>query len=105
MEELILTSPVTDPAKTTTKYRVISVTLDLEAPPQLPNLEIGAVIIFLRSNLNEPLWHSYHGNIAVTMIKQLNTANLSTKSLHKRVLERLSTDGIISGIVNGAPDS
>ena len=41
---------------------------------------------------------------ATAMIKQLNTANLTTKSMQKRILEKLSADGFLPGTVQGTPD-
>src|SRR5687767_11917853 len=42
--------------------------------------------------------------VATNLMVALNKANLSTKSLHKRVLERLVTDGHIAGTIGGTPD-
>lgn len=48
---------------------------------------------------------SYSGAIATTLMNQLNTMNLTTSSLHRRILERLSADGKLpAGIVTGTPD-
>lgn len=98
MEELQLTTPVTS---TTSKFHVTAILLDLEFPG---GAELGIVRIDCKDNLNVPYSHSYVGAEAVTMIKQLNTANLSTKSLHKRCLEKLSADGFLPGTVVGTPD-
>jgi hypothetical protein len=103
MEELILTDPVIEPEKVSTKYRVVSFTMNLEAQPML-TLEPGLVAIELKDNLGVPFTHVYTGATATTMIKQLNTANLSVKSMHKRILEKLSTDGVLPGTVTGTPD-
>jgi len=103
MEELALTDPVVVPAKTTAKYRVVSLTLSLEhvvLPASVP----GAVFIHLRDNNHEPRSYTYDGQTAQDMITFLNTANLTTKSLHKRILERLSADGLLPGTVVGTPD-
>lgn len=48
--------------------------------------------------------HEYSGVEAETTLKGLNTANLSAKSLHKRVLEKLVLDGILTGTISGVPD-
>jgi hypothetical protein len=45
---------------------------------------------------------SYSGAQADTMFVQLNKANLSTISLHTRVMEQLRTDGKLVGVVSGA---
>lgn len=97
MEELVLTTP-----KTTTKYRVVAVTLNLEMEMIID--DPGAVLIELKDNLDQPSTYSYTGQTAVDMIKWLNTANLTTKSMQKRILERLSTDGYLPGTVSGTPD-
>jgi hypothetical protein len=39
-----------------------------------------------------------------TLLNALNTANLSTNSLVKRIFNRLVADGYISGTVSGTPD-
>jgi len=45
------------------------------------------------------------GLTTATLLAALNTANLSTKSLQKRVLERLIADGKLPpGAVSGTPD-
>ena len=102
MEELALTDPVTVPATTTAKYRVVSLTLSLEylLDPAVP----GAVLITLRDNNDVVSNYEYGGQTAQDMIRFLNTANLTTKSMHKRILERLSSDGLLPGTVVGTPD-
>ena len=64
----------------------------------------GLIVIRLRDNLNVLSSYQYFGADATQMIKTLNTANLSTKSMHKRILEKLSNDGKLVGTVTGAPD-
>lgn len=101
-EELVLTAPIVQ-SKTTTKYQVVSVMLDMITIAAVGDSP-GLVAIVLRSDIGDMLHHTYTGAIAQTMIRTLNTANLTTKSLHKRILERLSADGIIPGTVTGTPD-
>jgi hypothetical protein len=105
MEELTLTDPVVVPEKVTNKYRVASFTMNLEAvlDPTKPT-EKGYVSIELRDNHDATSFYQYTGNKATTMIKTLNTANLTTKSMHKRILEHLSKDGFLPGAVTGSPD-
>ena len=103
MEELALTDPVVIPEQVTAKYRVVSLTLNLEflnPPETVP----GAILIGLRDNNDAMSSYAYHGQTAKDMIKFLNTANLTTKSMHKRILERLSADGLLPGTVVGTPD-
>jgi hypothetical protein len=47
---------------------------------------------------------SYRGEEAVTMMTALNKANLSIKSLQRRIIERLISDGKLDGIIDGTPD-
>lgn len=104
MEELILTDPVVVPEKVTNKYHVISLLLDMESVMTLDG-KPGFISIILKNNNNERSNYSYTGDSAIAMIKQLNTANLTTKSMHKRILERLSSDGLLPGTVTGVPDA
>lgn len=112
-EELILDEPAVIPEVVTNSYRVASMTFDTEFmstppssspsdPPAAP--QAGMVDVRLRDNNGGTKTHRYLGNEAMAMIRQLNTANLSVKSLQKRVLEKLSRDGIIPGTVTGTPD-
>lgn len=104
MEELQLTTPVTTPAKTKNKYHVISLVLDMEYPNVTP-IKPGLISIVLKDNNNELFNHRYTGDEAVDLMKFLNTANLTVKSMHKRILEKLSADGVLPGTVVGAPDA
>lgn len=46
----------------------------------------------------------YTGTEAVNLMTTLNTANLSIQSLHKRILNKLVTDGKLpAGTVSGTP--
>lgn len=108
MEELVLTTPEVKPEEVKNKYHVILLTMDHEAiagappPPAVP--EPGLVRITLKDNLGGTLTHQYTGKTAIDFIKYINTANFTTNSLHKRILQRLTTDGIIVGTVSGTPD-
>jgi hypothetical protein len=115
-EELILTDPVVPPTPApTTRYRVSAFTMDLEVivpstelppPPPAPQPvpEPGMVSIKLKDDTGKYSTYQYKGKQAVQMIQTLNTANLSTKSLQKRILEKLSADGFLPGTVSGTPD-
>ena len=47
----------------------------------------------------------YSGAEARTLMRQLNKANLSTQSLHQRVMAKLLADGKIpAGVESGAPE-
>jgi hypothetical protein len=104
MEELVLTDPVVEPEKVTAKYRVVSLILDHAAVSSPPTGEPGLVVIHLKDNLEQPFTQRYTGQTAIDYIKFINTANFTTKSLHKRILERLSAEGVLPGTVQGAPD-
>lgn len=102
MEELTLTDPVVVPEKVTNKYHVVAVSMDMEAMAHAT--EKGQILIRLRDNYDAPSNYQYTGSQAITLIKTLNTANLTTKSMHKRILEKLSADGLLVGTVSGTPD-
>jgi hypothetical protein len=103
MEELTLTDPVVIPQKTTAKYHVVSLTLSTDQAAAVAGPP-GLILITLRNEHDEASNYSYTGDAAIAMIKQLNTANLTTKSMHKRILEKLSADGLLPGTVTGTPD-
>lgn len=108
MEELVLTDPVVVPATTTNKFKVISILFDLEALLTIPTpgQSTGPLVkLRLKDNLDKPYNYEYTGQTALDMIKFMNTANFTTKSMHKRILERLSADGVLPGTVAGAPDA
>jgi hypothetical protein len=107
MEELVLTDPVVVPETVTSTFRVIAVLMDTEAAQQIPGpgAEVGPQVrIRLKDNFGKSYEHLYSGQVALDYIKFINTANFTTKSLHKRILERLSTDGVLPGTVTGTPD-
>ena len=76
-------------------YRVSAILLDWD--------EAKIAIKLVGAN-GERIGHQYAGDTARTMMRALNTANLSTKSLHRRVIERLIADGVLSGAISGTPD-
>lgn len=87
MEELNLTTPVS-------KYRVARLLLDWEGQGiQIGLYENGIFQTF-----------GYFGAEATQLMTALNKADLSVKSLHRRILEKLIADGKISGTISGAPD-
>ena len=88
---------VTTPAvpETYTDYQVMYLELDWELP---------RIVIRLRAPDDKRIAHNYTGATALTLMRGLNVANLSTVSLHRRVVNRLIADGVISGAVSGVPD-
>ncbi len=109
-EELILTTPVQPPAPApTTKYRVSAFTMDLEAVAALSSptggtADPGLVSIKLKDDAGNYSSYQYTGKSATQMIQQLNTANLTNKSMQRRILEKLAADGLLPGTVQGTPD-
>ena len=92
-EQLDLTTPETAP--NVTNYRVDALVLDWA----------GARIDVRVSGTNgEKKSFTYTGTTATTLMIALNKANLTTKSLQRRILERLVTDGLYAGTVSGSPD-
>jgi hypothetical protein len=90
-EELILTTPVS-----VTGYRVKRLVF---------NWEEASITVIVSDTNNVRRVGRYDGPIATTLMNQLNTVNLTTNSLHKRILERLVTDGKLPpGTVTGTPD-
>ena len=104
MEELVLTDPVVEPEKVTSKFRVVSLLMNHDTVGSTPGSEPGLMVITLRDNFDKFYTHQYTGQQAIDYIKFINTANFTTKSMHKRILERLSADGVLPGTVTGAPD-
>ena len=93
METLTLTAAIVPPS--ITSYRVSLLQLDWDG---------AAITIRLRGPNNEQREHIYSGSTATTLMNQLNTLNMSTTSLHKRLLQRLVSDGVLAGTVTGSPD-
>ena len=93
MEQLNLTFPVTYP--NTTSWKVDELHLRWSA---------ARIDIRLLGSGGESKHVIYSGSTATTLMSALNKANLSTNSLHKRILNQLVTDGEISGTVSGSPD-
>lgn len=103
MEQLELTDPV-EKAKTIANFRVVNLDLDYETI-SFAGGEPGVISIDLRDNNNELFTHQYFGKEATDMMKWMNTANFSVNSMHKRILQKLSNDGVLPGTVTGAPDT
>jgi hypothetical protein len=98
-ETFDLTDPVVRPSPDPiTKYRVIRFFIN-----QTTNE--SRLTIAVRDNVGGVIEAQYLGPAADVLISALNTANLSTKSLQKRVLERMAVDGfLLAGSVSGTPD-
>lgn len=93
MEELELTNPQIIPARTTTRYKLVHFAI-WDEPPQ--------VVVHVRGSNDELVVEREEGPAARTLIANLNTANLATKSLNRRLLEwvagrRADLSGTVSG--------
>ena len=97
MERISLTvpEPYPLPTSTVTTWTVTELLL------QWKGAHIG---ITLEGTEGERREIHYNGETATSLMTILNKANLSVKSLHKRILEYLVTDGKITGTVTGAVD-
>ena len=60
--------------------------------------------IVLEGSNFEKQYIRYDGAVALNMMRALNIADLSAKSLHRRILERLAADGKLAGTISGTPD-
>jgi hypothetical protein len=105
MEELVLTDPVVEPEKVTHTYKVIVLTLNWDIVTNLVTGEKGLVSLDRRDNLGQPCRHQYTGQEAIDLMKWMNTANFSVNSMHKRILQKLTNDGVLVGTVTGTPDT
>lgn len=103
MESLILATSEVKPQVSTSIYKLISLSLEWEQ---------ARIMIVLRGENNEIKTFIYGGpngmitdkTKAINLMIALNKANLSVKSLHRRVIEQLISDGFISGTISGVPD-
>lgn len=93
-ERIDLTTPFQPDPSSASDLVVAKIVLDWEGA--------GIVITLKKNGVRKEV--SYNGATATTLMNQLNTANLSTKSLHRRLLERLIADGHLSGTISGSPD-
>jgi hypothetical protein len=102
-ETLTLTSAITKPSTTT--FQIERVIIDVKTQ---------YIHVTWLGNNGEPGSAAYPTPAPASnptqptgavLLNQLNNANLSTKSLVKRVIERLQTDGYLgAGAVSGTPD-
>ncbi len=67
--------------------------------------EHGRIVIVLVGDNNEKK-EIVFGDVdnARAMMRALNKADLSTKSLQRRIMERLIADGHLAGTISGTPD-
>lgn len=95
-EEIQFTNPVAPPTPTKATLRYLGF-----------NVEGDSIIVELVDNTGKSISHTYQGDIARTLMRQVNVANCSTagNSLIARVMKKLIQDGVIAGTVGGAPDA
>lgn len=95
-EQIDLTQPYQPDPRQATAFTVERI--DLNWGAQSIGIEIEDAASGVRRVIH------YEGETAVQLMIGLNKANLSTKSLHRRVLERLLADGHLAGTISGTPD-
>ena len=93
-EQVNLTVPITKPA--INSYKIDSIVL---------NVTGATITITLIDPVSgeKPVF-SYYGATATALMNVLNKTDLSTKSLQKRIFEKLIADGKILGTISGTPD-
>jgi hypothetical protein len=95
-ERLLLTAPIVVPQITQTGWDIFSL--------YLGRVEQKIVIVLVGDN-QERRTELIDGVTADTLMKQLNTANLSIKSLYRRVMEWLIANRGYAAAVSGTPDA
>ena len=100
--ELVLTAPIVTPAKTLTGWRVI-----LFGVERAYDGSTVRISVISQNNLEERVESTYtyppkpgdegyeQAKDAAFLLTVLNKANLTTKSLHQRLLEKQAADGEI----------
>ena len=93
-EQLDLASPE-QAAPGTVTWKPILLHLDWEQ---------ATIKVAFRGDNGEYTSIGWDGADATTPMLVLNKANLSTKSLHKRIMEKAVADGKLSSTISGTPD-
>jgi hypothetical protein len=101
-EYVTLAAPVyADPGATT--FRIALLVFDWEHSVIKVHLREWSGVTFVPGG--KIVTATYEGAIARNLMVGLNKANLTTNTLHQRVLDRLLTDGKIpAGTCEGTPD-
>lgn len=103
-EDYTLIEPEVKPEVVNTKYKVIYMMFSIEQSHCAFNL-LGQNGERLFAEYGGPLATPEEQEEARKFIKFCNTANFSTNSMQKRILQKLGTDGKIPpGTVTGTPD-
>ncbi len=95
-EQVNLTNPYQPDPRATSTFQVSRLDLNWEGA------EISIYLIDPVSKIRRAF--RYEGQTALNLMIALNKANLSIKSLHRRVIEQLINDGKLEGSVSGSPD-
>lgn len=93
-ERLDLASPEQTSPGTIT-WRPVLLVLDWERA----TIKVG-----FRGDNGEYTSIGYEGAQATTLMVALNKADLTIKSLHRRLMEQAVADGKLAGTISGAPD-
>lgn len=96
MERLVLTTAKVTPQITLTGWSIFSLYLG----PMEPR-----IVISLVGDNGERATEEVLGATATTLMNGLNTANLTLKSLHRRVMEWLVANRGYVAAVSGTPDA
>lgn len=97
MESLTLTAAIARPS--ITAWKIIRLNLEWQG------LDGAHIQVSVQSPENVVSTYRYTGAQAATLITSLNKANLSIKSLQRRVLEQLAIDfPELAGTITGSPD-
>ena len=68
------------------------------------NWDAETIKIGFRGDNEEYTSIAYEGATAIALMAALNKADLGVKSLHRRIMERVISDGLLSGTISGTPD-
>ena len=93
-ETIVLTTPEVV-QMTNTEYRLSRITFDRDASTIL--------VLFRGANGEQKEWR-IEGDVALQRMKALMTADLSTKSLQRRIMEAAVQSGFLTGTVTGTPE-
>lgn len=99
-EQITLTTPYVVDPRQAPAFVIDSVTLDWQN--KLIFINVGYSVDELSPRVTQQF--TYQGDEAKNLMVALNKANLSTKSLHKRILEKLINDGHLAGTISGTPE-
>jgi hypothetical protein len=97
MERITLAAPEVVPQIQTTDYRPVVIHLEREPQPRV-------VVLFAGTNGERKEWRVDDPARALTLLKALNTANLTLNSLEKRCMTQAIADGVFAGAITGTPD-